>query len=127
MKSLLQFLTESSSVINKLGNLKYELSKDDVAIEIQDYFVSLDEWDEKQNKQLQKLLSKVSDDIKFAEVEDEDLSFDINDEILKNPKSKKIATIDCGENDPTVELYKFDNRFIIQTIGDDDMYIFISK
>lgn len=126
MKNLKDFINEAQYSMPNLSGFEYNLSKMDVYTEVTNIFD--DEWDTDLAKQTEKLFNFIDTEAKFANIGDSDEAWAINDVIqFAKGKAKKLAAISGYDNEPTAELYKIDNMFIIQVVGDDDLTTYITK
>lgn len=103
----------------KLKNLDFNIDVDSLIGEIKEYFINVDAYEEKQKKQLDKLISLIPKGTLFAIV-DEDTGWDINDYLKELGKEVNILCKISGEDyNPTASLYSIKDDLIIQIVDDE--------
>lgn len=103
----------------KLKKLDFNIDVDSLIGEIKEYFIDVDAYEEKQKKQLDKLISLIPKGTLFAVV-DEDTGWDINDYLRELIKEVNILCKIAGEEDnPTASLYSIKDDLIIQIVDDE--------
>lgn len=140
MKNLKEIISEKltiskdiklQSIFLKFPKLKkdfiYDLDVDAVKHEIEEYFEDLDVYESKQKRQLNKLISLIPKETKFAEI-DEDTGWEINDYIREEEVEDSYAVIG-PDNNPTATLYNIKDDLIIQIVDDElqDILTYVSN
>lgn len=123
--------TKVQTIFSKFPKLKkdfsYDIDVDSLIGEIKEYFIDVDAYEEKQKKQLDKLISLIPTGTRFAEI-DEDTGWDINDYIRKEEVEDSYAVIG-PDNNPTATLYNIKDDLIIQIVDDElqDILTYVSN
>ena len=140
MKNLKEIISEKltinkdiklQSIFLKFPKLKkdfiYDLDVDAVKHEIEEYFEDSDVYESKQKRQLNKLISLIPKETKFAEI-DEDTGWEINDYIREEEVEDSYAVIG-PDNNPTATLYNIKDDLIIQIVDDElqDILTYVSN
>ena len=108
----------------KLKKLDFTFDVDSLIEEIKEYFIDVDAYEEKQKKQLDKLISLIPKGTLFAEV-DEDTGWDINDYLRELTKEVDILCKITGEDsNPTASLYNIKDDLVIQIVNDEAQEVF---
>lgn len=112
--------TKVQTIFSKFPQLKkdfsYNIDVDSLIGEIKEYFEDAEAYESKQKRQLNKLISLIPEETKFAKI-DEDTGWDINDYIREEEVEDSCAVIGPNHN-PTATLYNIKDDLIIQIIDD---------
>lgn len=114
--------TKVQNIFSKFPELKkldFSIDVDSLIGEIKEYFINVDAYEEKQKKQLDKLISLIPKGTKFAKT-DEDTGWDINDYLRELGKEVNILCKIVGEDyNPTASLYSIKDDLVIQIVDDE--------
>jgi len=128
MKNIKDFLLESNNYdMPNLGNLDYNMTIEDVLSAIQNIFDENGDMDTSMYNKLTKLFNKIPSNMKFGECEEE-TAWEINDVIQFNKgQAKKVGNVNSREIDMDLAIYKINNIYVIQLVGDDFINTYVSK
>lgn len=123
--------TKVQTIFSKFPKLKkdfsYDIDIDSMKNEIEEYFEDVEAYESKQKRQLNKLISLIPKETKFAKI-DEDTGWEINDYIREEEAEDSCAVIG-PDNNPTATLYNIKDDLIIQIVDDElqDILTYVSN
>ena len=128
MKNIKDFLLESNNYdMPNLNNIEYNLDINGVLSNIQNIFDENGDMDTSMYNKLTKLFNKIPSNVKFGECEEE-AAWEINDVIQFNKgQAKKVGIVHSNEIDMDLSIYKINNIYVIQLVGDDWINTYVSK